>query len=100
MDPIFVCSLYLMSWGDGCADWVCGRRSLFFFGGLSIHLSTALLAHMFSYNMCVSILLLCCRIDSMRIAGRGDQPSKKSSARHSGSKVGVVIGVHSPSCVS
>jgi hypothetical protein len=25
--------------------------SLFFFGGLSIHLSTALLAHMFSYNM-------------------------------------------------
>jgi hypothetical protein len=27
--------------------------SLFFFGGLSIHLSTAVLAHMFSYNMYV-----------------------------------------------
>ena len=26
---------------------------LFFFGGLSIHLSTAMLAHLFSYDMCV-----------------------------------------------
>lgn len=26
-------------------------RSFFFFGGLSIHLTTALLAHMFSYNI-------------------------------------------------
>ena len=26
-------------------------RSLFFFGGMSIHLSTALLAHLFSYDM-------------------------------------------------
>jgi hypothetical protein len=27
------------------------RNSFFFFGGLSIHLSTALLAHLFSFNM-------------------------------------------------
>jgi hypothetical protein len=26
-------------------------RSFFFFGGLSVHLTTALLAHMFSYNI-------------------------------------------------
>lgn len=29
-------------------------NSVFFFGGLSIHLSTAMLAHMFSYDMWVS----------------------------------------------
>ena len=29
-------------------NWTC---SLFFFGGMSIHLSTAMLAHLFSYNM-------------------------------------------------
>ena len=29
----------------------CSFNSVFFFGGLSIHLSTALLAHMFSYDM-------------------------------------------------
>ena len=29
------------------------RYSVFFFGGLSIHLSTALLAHLFSYDMYV-----------------------------------------------
>ena len=31
--------------------------SLFFFGGMSIHLSTAMLAHLFSYDMYVSFLL-------------------------------------------
>jgi len=28
-----------------------GFLSLFFFGGLSMHLTTAILAHMFSYNI-------------------------------------------------
>ena len=42
-----------------------------FFGGLSIHLSTALLAHMFSYNM--SVILFCFHLDrySLGTAGCG-----------------------------
>ena len=32
--------------------------SVFFFGGLSIHLSTAMLAHMFSYDMYVTSFLV------------------------------------------
>ena len=64
--------------------------SLFFFGGLSIHLSTALLAHMFSYNMyvyCLYYFLFFFILTLAHFLGRGDQLSRKWNVQHSGSKV-------------
>jgi hypothetical protein len=50
MDPILVRSSHhwLPRIQGADIDFPC---SFFFFGGLSIHLSTALLAHLFSYNI-------------------------------------------------
>jgi hypothetical protein len=63
-------------------------HSLFFFGGLSIHLSTAILAHLFSYDMyAVRLHLYIIHADGP--PGRGDQRSKRSSGQRFGLKVRV-----------
>ena len=47
----FLCVNFPSPFQAPFSSWVLFRCSLFFFGGLSIHLSTAILAHLFSYNM-------------------------------------------------
>lgn len=63
--------------------------SSFFFGGLSIHLSTAILAHLFSYNMWVHFFEKVSRDFELtfRSLGHGDRRVKKSRNRRSGLKV-------------
>ena len=63
---------------------------------MSIHLSTAMLAHLFSYDMYVyfSYLLLPCSLLKwifVFFLGRGVQPEKKSNVPRFGLKVGFVI---------
>jgi hypothetical protein len=43
--------LYVTMLFQAVVNLITMLRSFFFFGGLSIHLSTALLAHLFSYNI-------------------------------------------------
>ena len=50
VDPVLVRTLYPLRFFLHRADPT-HCNSFFFFGGLGIHLSTALLAHLFSYNM-------------------------------------------------
>ena len=68
------------------------NSSLFFFGGMSIHLSTAMLAHLFSYDMYASLsasLALCSLLKWISFfPGRGAQPEKKLNVPHFGLKVG------------
>ena len=50
-----------------CWDsFLCSSLFKFFFGGMSIHLSTAILAHLFCYDMYAFALLELCSL-SMRI---------------------------------
>ena len=65
--------------------------SLFFFRSMSIHLSTAILAHLFSYDMYAFALLALCSL-LMRIVfflGHEVQPEKKSNVPLFGLKVGL-----------
>src|SRR5882757_5513512 len=66
--------------------------SLFFFGGMSIHLSTAMLAHLFSYNMyaavnCLSHFLCNFTDVDINFQGHGVQPERKSNVLRFGLKV-------------
>jgi hypothetical protein len=76
-------------------------RSFFFFGGLSIHLTTALLAHMFSYNMtwqatkkvcfasvCSVRLALPMLITSCHVIRRSNGPTSGSRSRGFGTASG------------
>ena len=49
MDSVLVSFFYLSFYFFGLEEFF--FSSLFFFGGMSIHLSTAILAHLFSYDM-------------------------------------------------
>ena len=69
---------------------MCYYSSLFFFGGMSIHLSTAMLAHLFSYDMYVSLpacLALCSLLMWIYFPGHGVRLEKKLNVPRFGLKV-------------